>query len=566
MHSFMSISFKNYIEEAQFSEDDFSRVLSVFERRLPKLLGAKFYRYGGDNHVEEVGGVHRITYIFGTRAFGVRFNAGHVLGIDVWKHFTTEDGPSHFIDVSELSAGSLISAIGKVAALIRHPKEGEHQVQHVNESVHLDEMATRVSNDNFYKMVVAKYGEHGAEEVTWDQIKTVANENDVLIPAYIRDQKIGRGKWNSKPGAVTDVDSKETKAAPKADNSSEEPRDVTPVKSTSTAVATVKQTKDPILYIKVTAQDPDTKKFIAAGNNKQAQELYKQIGASLNNSKPTEEELRDPDTLYGHLAQLVDMACKGSLRSLLIYGGPGTGKTYTIMQTIEENGLVKGKDYVKISGKASPVAIYQTLFMFRDGGMILFDDCDSMWRNEDATNILKAALDTSPVREVSWSASNTINVSKMSDANKRSLFKQIDAQLAGEEIPEDDLSDEDEEATVKVKKNGPLKFPSAFDFRGRVVFISNLKKDQFDSAIMSRTAKINMDLTPSEILKRMRNILPNLGDKDIPMDKKEELLDHLVSMHEKGQLDMVTMREFIKGCLVLKSGAPNWKDLVTYVA
>lgn len=556
-------TFKDYLIEAQFSEDDLARVIAVFERRLPKLLGTKIYRYGGKGHVMQLSGFSEILYLFDDRAFGVRFKGGHVLGIDVWTRYTTNSGPSYFIDVKSLGAGTVISAIRKLASLIKNPEQGKHEVRAVNESIQLDEMAKRVNDESFYRMAVAKYGEHGAESVTWDQIKAVADENDVLIPAYIRSQKIGRGKWNSKPGSVTDVDSKETRAS--AASSDDSPREVTPTKEPGTAVAVAK--KEPILYIKVTAQDPDTKRFIPAAESKAAQQLYKQIAGSMADHKPTEKELRDPDTLYGHLAQLVAMACQGTLRSLLIYGGPGTGKTYTIMQTIKEQGLVAGKDYVKISGKASPVSIYQTMFMFRESGMILFDDCDSMWGNEDATNILKAALDTSPVREISWNGKNTINVSKMSDEKRQALYKKIDRQLAadaGDDVP-DEEEEEDEDTGKKARANAPLRFPSMFEFKGRVVFISNLKKEEFDSAIMSRSAKINMDLTPEEVLQRMRSVLPSLGGDDVSIEKKEELLEHLVKMHGDGELDAVTMREFVKGMLIVRSGAPNWRDLITYM-
>lgn len=554
----MSTSFKDFILEAQFSEDDLARILSVFERRMPKLLGAKMYRYGGHDFVEHLAGFKRITYIFNDRGFGVRFKGNKLIGVDVWDHFTTSTGPSHFIDVHDLSAATILSGMTKLAQLIKHPKEGSYPVKQVNESIKLDEMARRVTDDSFYQMAVKKYGQTGAGAMTWDQIKAVANDNDVLIPAYIRSQKIGRGLWNSKPGSVDDVESTETRdVTVKTDD--EGPRDVSPVAK-----------KEPILYIKVTAQDPETKKFIPAGNSKEAQQLYKQIANSMSDHKPAEKELRDPETLYGHLSQLVTMACKGTLRSLLIYGGPGTGKTYTIMKTIADEGMVAGKDYVKISGKASPVSIYQTMFMFREGGMILFDDCDSMWGNEDATNILKAALDTSPVREIAWNGKNTINVSKMSDEKRNALNKQIDAQLAADagdtdaELMADDSEDEGEEKGVKIKKGGPIRFPSMFEFKGRVVFISNLKKEEFDSAIMSRSAKICMDLTPAEILKRMRTVLPHLGGDDVELSKKEELLDHLVKMHGEGTLDAVTMREFVKGMNILRSGAPNWRDLIQY--
>ena len=517
------LTFKDYLVEAKFNDDDLARLLNVFQRRMPSLLGSKIYRYGGDHHTEAAGGDKRITWIFGDRAFGVRYKGSHIHGIDVWTKFALNTAPSYFIDVHTLGTTSIIASMKQIAKLIKSPSEGKFEAsKQVAEDLRLDEMAKRVDSHGFYDMVVKKYGADKAKSLSWEEIKAVADENDVLVPAYIRDNKIGRGKWNAEVGTEKPVDPTEEPVVKKG----------------------AKSKDDPILYIKVTAQDPHTKKFLPAAEVKQAQELYQQIQGHMTDHKPTEKEMRDPETLYGHLSQLVSMACKGTLKSLLIYGGPGTGKTYTIMKTIKDNGMVAGRDYAKLSGKASPLSIYQTLFMFRDGGMVLFDDLDSMWGNQDATNILKAALDTSPVREISWGSSNTINVTKMSDDEKKQLFAEIDDKIA--ENPE------------------KVKFPNQFDFTGRVVFISNLKKEEFDSAIMSRSAKINMDLTSDEILKRMKNILPSLGGEDVPLKEKEELLDHLLHMHQRQEIEAVTMREFIKGLNILRSGVPNWRDLIQY--
>lgn len=514
------LSLKDYLFEAKFSEDDLKRVIGAFERRMPRLLGSKLYRDGGRDMVKHVGSHSSILYYFDDQAVQVRFKGGHVKGFDVWDKFALNRGPSYTIDVAQLNAPTLIGAMSRLADIIKNPSEGEIEVQ-LSEGVQLDEMAKRVNTNDFYRMMVDEYGESNVSAVSWDQIKKVADKNDVLIPAYIRGQKIEgkRGLWDARPRSGSDTESSDA-----------------PVKPT-------KKKDDPILYIKVTAQDPETKRFIPAGDSKQAQQLYSQLQGALK-APPTEAEVKDPETLYGHMAQLVQMACKGTLRSLLIYGGPGTGKTYTIMKTVQEMGLTKGKDYQKLSGKATPAEIYKTLFMFRDGGLVIFDDLDSMWGNQDATNVLKAALDTSPVREISWVSSNTVNVSKMDDREREEFFKTIDDQISSD--------------PAKVR------YPSSFDFTGRVIFISNLKKEEFDTAILSRSAKINMDLTPAQILQRMRKILPTLGGDDVPLSRKEELLDHLLVMHGRKEITAVTMREFTKGLDIVRSGVPNWKELIQY--
>lgn len=566
------MNFTDFLQEAQIDDDNFERLINAFQRRMPRLLGSKIYRYGGAKGIEDLpGGDQGVLYIFGDRAFRIRAKNGHVKAIDIWDKFTTNRGPSFTADVHNLTGESILGAFKQIADIIKDPHAGKVPVKKIDESIQLDEMAARVGPEAFYNMMVKEYGKAGARSITWDQIKAVATKNDVLIPAYIRDNKIGRGLWNAEVGSTTDVGD----APARARSDASEP-ELTP--GTELVPVAGGSGKGPIMYIKVTAQDPETKRFISGANNKEVQQLYKQLQNALE-APPTEEEVRDPETLYGHMAQLVEMACRGNLRSLLIYGGPGTGKTYTIMQTVAKEGLVKGKDYQKLSGKASPIKIYETLFMYRDGGMVIFDDLDSMWGNEDATNILKAALDTSPVREISWVSNQTINVSKMSDERKQELFAQIDRAINGETSisdAEDDEDEDDEDLTPRQRKAkekakerasatpDKIKFPSSFDFTGRVVFISNLKKDEFDTAILSRSAKINMDLTPAEILQRMKNILPGLGGSDVSLKVKQELLDELVSQHAKGVFDAVTMREFIKGLDIVRSGAPNWKELLQY--
>ena len=545
-------SFKDYLIEAQFDGANMDRVINAFQRRMPKLLGAPIYRYGGKGGHDQLG----IVYFFGTRAFRVRVKGSSIKGIDVWDKYALNRGPSFFIDISKFSAETILASMTKLARIIKNPEEGKIQIKESTE-IQLDEMARRATPSDFEKMGRDLFGSD-VNKLTWSQIQQIAHENDVLIPGTIKSQRIDKLHWSIVPGDGGSSGGDEATQADLENDST-----VTKVKG--------ENPDDPILYIKVTAQDPKTKKFISAADSKKAQALYKTLANAVK-GKPTEDELKDPATLYGHMAQLVEMACRGKLRSLLIYGGPGTGKTYTIMQTVEKEGLVKGKDFVKLSGKASPIAIYETLFMFRDGGLVIFDDLDSMWGDKEATNILKAALDTSAVREISWASANTINVSKMSDAKRQELFKQIDRELHGpsdEEIDDmlDDEDEDDDDAPKKKKKPakaGKVKYPSTFDFKGRVIFISNLKKDEFDTAILSRSAKIGMDMTPEQILMRMRQILPTLGGTDVSVEDKEELIKQLIKLNDEGELDQVTMREFTKGLDILRSGAPNWRDLIVY--
>lgn len=556
----MTESFKHFIVEAEDRESDITRIITLIQKRLPAMLNTKIYRFGGAEGVEELtNGARGYLYFFGAgKAFRVRVRKHHIEGFDVWKQYAPNARPDFTIHTEDVGVAAIAAQLKKIAAVIKTPKIGTIEIANVEESISVsyDEAlmeAKSVSPEAFLDL--AKKADIDPSSVTWDQIVRVAKDNSVAVPnkKWLDGQKIGRGKWTLVPGGGEAAN--DSKGGEKSD---------------STAVSSGKK-GDPIMYIKITAQDPVTKKFMPTADNKQAQALYKQIQGAMNpDREPTKDELRDVDTLYGHLYQLVTLACTNKLRSLLIYGGPGTGKTYTIMQAINAAGLQKGKDYVKLSGKASAIEIYKTLFMFRKGGLVLFDDLDSMWKDKDASNYLKAALDTSAVREISSLSRDMMNVSKMSDADREAYNDKFDHFLAGTEAEEEEPEEEEDEGEdgekkdKKAAKPAKMKFPSTFDFKGRVVFISNLKKDEFDSAILSRSAKIDMSLSPEETLVRMRSILPSLGGTDVAVEDKEALIKVLLDLHTSKVIEVVTMREFIKGLDIVRSGAPNWKDLIQY--
>ena len=85
------------------------------------------------------------------------------------------------------------------------------------------EMAKRASPDGFYKLGKEMYGAEKVKSLTWPEIKAIADKHDVLIPAYLRSQKVGRGRFNIVP--ADHADAKEpAKSAPL--KKPEAPRDV----------------------------------------------------------------------------------------------------------------------------------------------------------------------------------------------------------------------------------------------------------------------------------------------------------------------------------------------------
>ena len=136
---------------------------------------------------------------------------------------------------------------------------------------------------------------------------------------------------------------------------------------------------------------------------------------------------------------------KGDVRAMIVSGPPGVGKSFGVERVLSRHDLFpavadnsKLKKYEVVKGAMSAIGLYKKLYEFSDKKCILvFDDCDSILLDDVALNILKAALDSSKKRTISW------------NTDSRSL------QAEG--------------------------VPNQFDFHGGAIFITNIKFDNVKS-------------------------------------------------------------------------------------
>lgn len=149
-------------------------------------------------------------------------------------------------------------------------------------------------------------------------------------------------------------------------------------------------------------------------------------------------------TIIREMAQSVT---EGSIRSLVISGPPGLGKSYGVEQVVKKwdpdgdySSIIKG--YVRTTG------LYRTLYKHRHKGhVVVLDDADTIFSHEDSLNILKAATDTSDQRIISYLAEMKL------------------------------LDDETGEA-----------LPRSFEFEGAVIFLTN-----YDLNIEKHKFKVHFD-------------------------------------------------------------------------
>ena len=216
---------------------------------------------------------------------------------------------------------------------------------------------------------------------------------------------------------------------------------------------------------------------------------------------------------FEFLQDLTSMVVLGTTPSLLVVGEGGLGKTHTVNSTIE-NCELQPNDFVTFKGYSTARGLYNTLYD-HNGKLIVFDDCDSVLEDKVALNILKSALDSYETRQITWMA----------------------------------------------KMNKSDEYPNQFNFTGRVIFISNKDKSKIDSAILSRSLTVDLTMTPSEKIERMRFILSGILP-DYSLEAKDDAINFLDEMKDSANLNLRTLIMVSK----IRAGFPDtWKNLATYM-
>lgn len=259
--------------------------------------------------------------------------------------------------------------------------------------------------------------------------------------------------------------------------------------------------------------------------------IRKKDYSNIRNSYTIEPEYSDVETIFDDIATYSNMVISGFKKALLITGMSGMGKTYTVQDELRNNDFNKDIDYVYIKGKITPQGLYTTLYLNRNK-LTVFDDSDSVWDNQDSVNILKHALDTNDDRSINWLSSKEI---------KNPLYDSKDELCT-------------ESPTI----------PTQFDYDGSIIFISNKFKYELDPAFLTRTLKVDLNLTLEDTLNRIENLLPSIGkNKETSLEEKKVALNfmkELITVHGESKLD-ISLRSYIDVLDMMLHGSKNWERL-----
>ena len=229
-------------------------------------------------------------------------------------------------------------------------------------------------------------------------------------------------------------------------------------------------------------------------------------------------EKRDPKVMFNNLERLTKMVGRGIQPSLVITGGAGLGKTYLVKKTLTDMGLEEAKQFVHFKGRATAAGLFVTLYENSDK-IIVLDDCDSVFKDMDAVNMLKAALDSYDTRKLSY-----ISTKPLKDAY-------------GDPVPRH------------------------FEFTGKIIFISNISQSKLDEAIKSRSFVSDISMNTKQMFQRIDDLKDQIETK-IPNEVKDKALEIMKGLEKKYDGVEINLRSFIKACRICAMGFENVEGMV----
>jgi hypothetical protein len=143
-----------------------------------------------------------------------------------------------------------------------------------------------------------------------------------------------------------------------------------------------------------------------------------------------------------------------------------------------------------------------------------------VFKDPDAVNLLKAALDSYDTRKISY-----ISTKPLKDTY-------------GDPVPRH------------------------FEFTGKIIFISNLSQTRLDEAVKSRSFVSDITMTQDQMFLRIEQLMEKMESR-IPMAAKEKALSIMKELHEKFNGVEINLRSFIKAARICAMG---FDDPTTMVA
>jgi len=280
--------------------------------------------------------------------------------------------------------------------------------------------------------------------------------------------------------------------------------------------------------IRVKVDSIQSYQFVSEGEPMLAPVVAKET--SVDSDEVVMERIRER---FQILDEMTTAATNGDIRAMIVSGPPGVGKSFGVEKIVEKATLfdqIAGKRLRAevIKGSTSALGLYCQLYKYSDENCVLvFDDCDSILLDDVALNLLKGALDSGKKRKISWLADSHM-----------------------------------------LRREG---VPDQFEFKGSVIFITNLKFDTMKSqklrdhldALQSRCHYLDLTLdTMRDKVLRIKQIAKD-GELFADYGFEQIVQDEIIAFLDENKTKMreMSLRMAIKVADLRKSFPLKWKSM-----
>jgi len=628
---------REFVSQGKVSTAGFeSKVANV--TKLFNKKGLYLGRYGGPTRILEnadntkehvvIFSVGKTDKAIGISSGGVNGDSGDVSKIYIWNMFIQPSDPDYSVTLPlDLDIKYFFN---KLVELVKNPKEGTFDIN-LKESKMVSEMAVRATVGQFIshaKRYIENERPHWKiNRLSIGDIQEIASFSDVQIPADIR--------RNYSPPRTSYYDlSRELAPGERAMSADQAAREQEANQDQDDAAANIGTTVDHDYDPVRDEEDPEIKgklqglgkamdvlgavakkgRLIVQGRRENGK-LFKLTGGNMEGAINALKNMLnrqlalglDDDAdgsmeeQMGELRAYVRGVITGTSQtahSVILTGAPGTGKTFTVMKEItREQGLKEGEDYVVIQGGTTTTKLFERLFVSYNK-VILFDDCDSMWKDLEAVNILKAALSTGTgVRAITRDKAGTIDTAKMSFEEREAAlteirsfyddphawairklqrrFPEMKDEIARKDDPSENPYDQKEDRNdhtayksyyakevQKPLETGNIKLPNKIHFEGRIIFISNLDEDDLDDAVKSRATTYNIRVTNMQVVDFVGSIMKKFPHEYVNDSQREELHNFIADLYTSGTAESPFSIRAFQVCMDLFAMGGNWQKRV----
>ncbi len=243
--------------------------------------------------------------------------------------------------------------------------------------------------------------------------------------------------------------------------------------------------------------------------------------------KSDSQILSDVKERFDILSLLTKGTTAKNIRAMVVTGAPGIGKTYNVEQILEKSNV----PHEIVRGTLSAINLYMLAYQYRHAGnVIVLDDADDIFHDEDALNILKVLCDTSATRTVSY-------------------------RKEAHQLKENDI-------------------PQSFEYNGGMIFISNVDfqkfvdegKNKFAAhmgALMNRSLYLDLQIHDRNSLGVWVAYIAQSGRifdrEDVPQHLRQPILNFLRDNRE--ELRTLSIRTLMQLCGIAKDNPAKWEGM-----